>query len=232
MSALKVSINLKYRSHKNAFVKDDFDSSNKSHTLQSSSQPSSKYCHLTVLALVSPLLYKSAVPTAPNSVSRLLKRIEAADFEWKSEKTNKFNVNFSLPSDKLDLKASFAREQDMADRVLVEVQGENGAYYKAFVTDVLEDEIQLAFEKSWQPESKFPFARVRLPPNPAAQPQFEQEQEVEVRLMNSDDLLFTTQIWVTIMCTQNVSSYVWWEESKQTKLEALINLVSRLLLRL
>ena len=94
----------------------------------------------------------------------------------------------------MDLKASFAREQDMADRVLVEVQGENGAYYKAFVTDVLEDEIQLAFEKSWQPESKFPFARVRLPPNPATQPQFEQEQEVEVRLMNSDDLLFTTQI--------------------------------------
>lgn len=74
----------------------------------------------------------------------------------------------------------------MADRVLVEVQGENGAYYKAFVTDVLEDEIQLAFEKSWQPESKFPFARVRLPPNPAAQPQFEQEQEVEVYSRASD----------------------------------------------
>ena len=76
----------------------------------------------------------------------------------------------------------------MADRVLVEVQGENGAYYKAFVTDVLEDEIQLAFEKSWQPESKFPFARVRLPPNPATQPQFEQEQEVEVRLTSFSNL--------------------------------------------
>ena len=77
----------------------------------------------------------------------------------------------------------------MNDRLLVEVQGENGAYYKAFVTDVLEDEIQLAFEKSWQPESRFPFARVRLPPNPTGQPpQYEQEQEVEVSdEMHSDD---------------------------------------------
>ena len=97
------------------------------------------------------------------------------------EKTNKFIRTFPLLSDQSHLGASFARDQATADRVLVEVQGENGAYYKAFVTDVLEDEIQLAFEKSWQPESKFPFARVRLPPNPAAQPQFEQEQEVEVR---------------------------------------------------
>ena len=97
-------------------------------------------------------------------------------------------MNFTLSSDKSNLKASFARELTMADRVLVEVQGENGAYYKAFVTDVLEDEIQLAFEKSWQPESKFPFARVRLPPNPATQPQFEQEQEVEVRLTSFSNL--------------------------------------------
>ena len=68
----------------------------------------------------------------------------------------------------------------MSDRLLVEVQGENGAYYKAYVTDILDDEIQLAFEKSWQPESRFPFARVRLPPDNVGQPQFEQEQEVEV----------------------------------------------------
>ena len=68
----------------------------------------------------------------------------------------------------------------MNDRLLVEVQGENGAYYKAYVTDVLEDEIQLAFEKNWQAESRFPFARVRLPPNLSGQAVFEQEQEVEV----------------------------------------------------
>lgn len=69
----------------------------------------------------------------------------------------------------------------MTDRLLlVEVQGENGAYYKAFVTDIHEDEIQLAFEKNWQPESRFPFSRVRLPPNPIGSPQYDQEQEVEV----------------------------------------------------
>jgi len=74
----------------------------------------------------------------------------------------------------------------MNDRLLVEVQGENGAYYKAYVTDVLEDEIQLAFEKNWQAESRFPFARVRLPPNLSGQAVFEQEQEVEVYSRASD----------------------------------------------
>ena len=45
----------------------------------------------------------------------------------------------------------------MNDKLLVEVQGENGAYYKAFVTDVFADEIKLAFEHDWQPESRWSF---------------------------------------------------------------------------
>ncbi|XP_076164901.1 synaptic functional regulator FMR1 isoform X2 [Ptiloglossa arizonensis] len=62
----------------------------------------------------------------------------------------------------------------------VEVCGENGAYYKAFVTDVFEDEVLVTFENDWQPESKFPFAQVRLPPKDGPMPEFKENQEVEV----------------------------------------------------
>ena len=71
----------------------------------------------------------------------------------------------------------------MNDAVLVEVQGQNGAYYKAYVTDVFEeDEIQLKFDMDWQPESKFPVSRVRLPPpSPALPLEFTVGQEIEVQ---------------------------------------------------
>ncbi|XP_076631429.1 synaptic functional regulator FMR1 isoform X5 [Colletes latitarsis] len=62
----------------------------------------------------------------------------------------------------------------------VEVCGENGAYYKAFVTDVFEDEVLVTFENDWQPESKFPFAQVRLPPEDGPTSEFQEKQEVEV----------------------------------------------------
>ncbi|XP_015603804.1 synaptic functional regulator FMR1 isoform X2 [Cephus cinctus] len=62
----------------------------------------------------------------------------------------------------------------------VEVCGENGAYYKAFVTDVFEDEVLVAFENDWQPESKFPFAQVRLPPKDGPKAEFTESQEIEV----------------------------------------------------
>ncbi len=69
----------------------------------------------------------------------------------------------------------------MSDKLLVEVQGENGAYYKAYVTEVCPEEIRLAFELDWQPESKFPLGRVRLPPPvPATPPEFHTGQEIEV----------------------------------------------------
>jgi len=72
--------------------------------------------------------------------------------------------------------------------VLVEVQGQNGAYYKAYVTDVFEeDEIQLKFDMDWQPESKFPVSRVRLPPpSPALPLEFTVGQEIEVFSRASD----------------------------------------------
>ena len=69
----------------------------------------------------------------------------------------------------------------MNDKVLVEVQGQNGAYYKAYVTDIFDEDIQLQFEQDWQPESKFPFSRVRLPPPvPATPSEFTVGQEIEV----------------------------------------------------
>ncbi|KAM3959973.1 LOW QUALITY PROTEIN: synaptic functional regulator FMR1 [Aphomia sociella] len=63
----------------------------------------------------------------------------------------------------------------------VEVYGENGAYYKAIVTDVLDNEVLVAFENDWQPESKFPFSQVFLPPKDTGKhTEFLENQEVEV----------------------------------------------------
>ena len=55
--------------------------------------------------------------------------------------------------------ASTGAPADSSDSLLVEVQGENSAYYKAYVKDIFEEEVLLRFEDDWQPESKFPFAR-------------------------------------------------------------------------
>ncbi|XP_059476452.1 RNA-binding protein FXR1 isoform X4 [Neocloeon triangulifer] len=66
----------------------------------------------------------------------------------------------------------------------VEVLGDNGAYYKARVTDIFDEEVKVSFEDDWQPESKFPFSQVRLPPPPrqegAIRPEFSEGQEAEV----------------------------------------------------
>nr|CAD7256712.1 unnamed protein product [Timema shepardi] len=60
---------------------------------------------------------------------------------------------------------------------------------EAFVTDVFDEEVSVAFENddeqlifpSWQPESKFPFAQVRLPPDgPHSKPDYVENQEIEV----------------------------------------------------
>ncbi|XP_050449654.1 fragile X messenger ribonucleoprotein 1 homolog isoform X5 [Cataglyphis hispanica] len=68
----------------------------------------------------------------------------------------------------------------------VEVCGENGAYYKAFVTDVFDDEVLVTFENDWQPESKFPFAQVRLPPKDGSKAEFQENQEIEVFSRSND----------------------------------------------
>ncbi len=77
------------------------------------------------------------------------------------------------------------------DALLVEVQGENGAYYKARVRDVFADsgEVLLCFERDWQPQSRFQLSRVRLPPPlPAHVPHYQEGQEIEVYSRASDQV--------------------------------------------
>ncbi|KAL4703021.1 hypothetical protein ACJJTC_019239 [Scirpophaga incertulas] len=52
---------------------------------------------------------------------------------------------------------------------------------EAIVTDVLDNEVLVAFENDWQPESKFPFSQVFLPPKETGKhSDFVESQEVEV----------------------------------------------------
>ena len=68
------------------------------------------------------------------------------------------------------------------------------AYYKAYVKDVFPEstEVLLRFERDWQPESRFPVARVRLPPpSPAsgsAAEAFKEGDEIEVFSRASDQV--------------------------------------------
>uniref|UniRef100_A0A224XL23 Putative fragile x mental retardation syndrome-related protein 1 isoformx2 n=1 Tax=Panstrongylus lignarius TaxID=156445 RepID=A0A224XL23_9HEMI len=73
------------------------------------------------------------------------------------------------------------------DDLEVEVCGENGAYYKAYVTDVFEKEVSVAFENEWQAESRFTFNLVRLPPpKDAPKTDFKENEEVEVLSRSND----------------------------------------------
>ncbi|XP_056640247.1 fragile X messenger ribonucleoprotein 1 homolog isoform X2 [Diorhabda sublineata] len=62
----------------------------------------------------------------------------------------------------------------------VEVCGENGALYKGYVIDVFDEEVLIHFEDDWQPDSKFPYSQVKLPPKSEAKIEFTENMEVEV----------------------------------------------------
>ncbi|KAK7482885.1 hypothetical protein BaRGS_00025918, partial [Batillaria attramentaria] len=63
----------------------------------------------------------------------------------------------------------------------VEVCGNNGAYYKAFIKSISTNEAAVEFENNWQPEKLVPLTSIRLPPKEStAKPDYRENEKVEV----------------------------------------------------
>ncbi|KAL1506107.1 hypothetical protein ABEB36_005534 [Hypothenemus hampei] len=102
----------------------------------------------------------------------------------------------SATRSRLKAVSSTKGEINMED-LTVEVVGENGALYKGSVLDVFDDGVLVHFENEWQPDSKFPFEQVRLPPPPTdGKVEFAENQEVEV-----------------FSRSNNQEGYGWWKAS-------------------
>nr|XP_039249749.1 fragile X mental retardation syndrome-related protein 1 homolog B-like [Styela clava] len=73
------------------------------------------------------------------------------------------------------------------DNRTVEVRGSNGAYYKAFLSDVGPTGILVTFENNWQPEKIIPFQEIRLAYDVESGIEFVEGQEAEVHSRANDN---------------------------------------------
>ncbi|BFZ06704.1 hypothetical protein BsWGS_09743 [Bradybaena similaris] len=63
----------------------------------------------------------------------------------------------------------------------VEVSGNNGVYYKAYLKSFYDDEVLVSFENNWQPDKRVKLSNVRLPPRQGCnKPELRENEHVEV----------------------------------------------------
>lgn len=105
---------------------------------------------------------------------------------------------------------------------LVEVKGDNGAFYKAWVSDVHSEgsdgdsngstpEVTVSFENDWQSPSRFPITRIRLPPPTLTIPGQTNGSNEDERPAAVEGPLITVGLEVEVLARSNDDEqYGWW----------------------
>ncbi|KAL8567203.1 hypothetical protein ACOMHN_046613 [Nucella lapillus] len=97
----------------------------------------------------------------------------------------------------------------------VEVCGNNGVYYKAFIKSIGKDEATVEFENNWQPEKSVPLTAVRLPPKESsAKPDYRENEKVEVYSKGQEEEMGWWQAKIRMLKGEfAVVEYIGWEGS-------------------